>query len=144
MAQNKSSYLNLETINEDGSIPASRLSDPNAVHHIVEQLILCNEKRDKTDAQVFGLFSGNPPYSQAALNREAQGWRCNVNWRIAESFLNVALTSYWDVISEAPSYCTVSTAEGNDDQKEEWGRIITEEFDRLNRRNCSSGQQTLN
>lgn len=145
MAKNQTNYQNLETINEDGSIPASRLNDAFAVHQIVDQMMRDNEKRNKVDSQLYGLFSGNPPYRQSSLNSQAQGWRCNVNWRIAEAFLNVALTSYWDVISEAPTYCRVETTHGeSEDQRSEWSGIITEEFQKLNKSNPSSGQQSLN
>lgn len=136
----KTDYLNLATINPDGSIPASRFTDANCVQQVVQQMVRNNEKRNKSDAVAYGLFSGNPPYRQSALNREAQGWRCNVNWRIAEAFLNVALTSYWDAIAEAAQYCVVKTSHGEPSQRADWGGIITEEFDALNKIDPASGQ----
>jgi hypothetical protein len=130
-------YLNLETINKDGSVPESRLNDPVAVQAIVQEMISANDKRSKTDSIVQGMISGNPPYSQAKLRSEAQGWRSNANFRIAESFLNTALTPYWDLITEARTKCEVRTAHGNDDQIEDWSGVITEEFERMNQADTS-------
>lgn len=130
-------YLNLETINEDGSVPESRLSDAIAISQIVQQLIKGDEKRRKVDATVYGLFSGNPPYRSSVLRENGQAWRHNINWRIAEAFLNVALTSYWDVIAEAPTKCSVRTDYGTPDEREDWSGIITEEFERLNQEDAS-------
>jgi hypothetical protein len=140
----RSHYLNLETINEDGSVPASRLNDPISVHAIVQQLIRANRKRSRTDSQVAGLMDGNPPYLASELKINGTSWRCNTNWRIGEAFKNVALTSYWDVVSEAKEYAQVRTAHGNPEQREKWSGIITEEFDKLNRRNCQTVDQSLN
>lgn len=137
-------YLNLDTINDDGSVPESRLTDAICTHAIVQQLIRANRKRSKFDATVAGLMDGNPPYSQGELWKSAQGWRCNTNWRIGEAFLNVGLTAYWDVVSEAKEYAQVRTAHGNPEQREEWSGIITEEFDKLNRKNCQTADQSLN
>lgn len=132
MPKNAATYLNLETISKDGAVPESRLNDPIAVQAIVRQMITANEKRSKTDAKVYGLVSGNPPFSPAKLREEGQAWRANFPSRIGEAFLNVALTSYWDLINEAPTKCEVRTAYGNDDERDEWSGIITEEFERLN------------
>lgn len=140
----RSHYLNLETINEDGSVPESRLNDPICVHAIVQQLIRGNRKRSRVDAQVAGLMDGNPPYSASELRLNAQSWRCNTNWRIGEAFLNVAQTSYWDIVSEPDEYAKVITAHGNREQKKKWSDIITEEFDKLNRKSAQSADQSLN
>lgn len=127
----------LESISENGRPPVSRLTDARCAYEIVNGLISANIKRARTDAKVFGLVSGNPPYSHGELVRQAQAWRCNVNWRIAESFLNLALTAYWDVIAEAPSYAAVHVESDNPDESEEWSGIASEEFDRLNRRDTA-------
>lgn len=127
-------YGGLETISEDGKPPASRLNDPKAVHDIVQRLIHSNDKRSRTDATVFGFFSGNPPYKQSELNKLGQGFRSNFPSRIGESFLNNALGIYWDMVSEGPTYCAVRTAFGkSQDEKEEYSGIITEEFQKLNK-----------
>lgn len=124
----------LKTISENGSPPDSRLSNARYAYEIVSGLIDANDKRSRVDAKVFGLVSGHPPFRQSELVAQAQAWRCNINWRIAESFLSLALTAYWDVIAEAPSYAAVHVESDNPDESEEWSGIASEEFDRLNRR----------
>lgn len=128
----KATYINLETINKDGSVPESRLNDPLSVQAIVQEMIRADEKRNKTDATVAGLFDGNPPYRPSVLREQAQAWRSNTNFRIAEAFLNVALTSYWDLVTEPQQKVQIRTAIGNEDQREDWSSIITEEFEALN------------
>jgi hypothetical protein len=124
----------LKTISENGAPPDSRLTEAKYAYEIVNELIDANEKRAKVDTKVFGLVSGHPPFRQSELVAQAQAWRCNINWRIAESFLSLALTAYWDVIAEAPSYASVHVESDNPDESEEWSGIASEEFDRLNRR----------
>jgi hypothetical protein len=124
----------LETLGKNGKPPASRLNDPRAAHDIVERLIQANDKRSKTDANVFGFFSGNPPFRQSDLNKLGQAFRSNYPSRIGESFLNNALGIYWDMVSEGPTYCAVRTDFGrSNDEREEYSGIISEEFQRLNR-----------
>lgn len=132
-----STYFPLKTISENGKPPASRLVDARCAYEIVNGLIAANQKRARVDSKVYGLVSGNPPYNKGELVKQAQAWRCNVNWRIAESFLNLALTAYWDVIAEAPSYAAVHVESDNPDESEEWSGIASEEFDKLNRRDTS-------
>lgn len=124
----------LAPIGKDGKPPASRLNDARAVHDIAERLIQANDKRSRTDATVFGFFSGNPPFRQGELNKLGQAFRSNYPSRIGESFLNNALGIYWDMVSEGPTYCAVRTDFGrSNDEKEEYSGIITEEFQRFNR-----------
>jgi hypothetical protein len=42
------------------------------------------------------------------------------------------MSAFYDVFAEVPTYANIRTAYGNDmDKREEWSKIITEEFDRL-------------
>lgn len=132
------STIKLKTLGENGAVPATRLESARATIEIVDQLIDANEKRCRTDALVKGMVDGNRPYRQADLDANAQSWRCNENWRIAESFLNIALSAYWDIVSESPSKATVTTEWGESSgQSQHWSGIITEEFERLNMRDSS-------
>lgn len=122
----------LKGLEEDGSVPETRLSDEFEIANLVTTLVNNDEKRSKTRSMVKGLFDGNPPYNAAALRRAGQAYRDNTNWRIAEAFLTTALTQYWDVVSEAPTMATCVTDEGEPDQRVEWSNIITEEFQNFN------------
>lgn len=125
--------IQLKTIGKNGKAPVTRLEGAAETAEIVNQLIEADQKRNATDAKVKGMIDGNPPYHQGELDANNQSWRCNVNWRIGEAFLNIGLSTYWDIISEGPTKATCLCRWGeSSDQMQEWGGIITEEYQRLN------------
>ncbi len=125
--------IQLKQISKNGKPPETRLQGAFETAEIVEQLIDADSKRNYTDAKIKGMIDGNPPYDQAALDENNQSWRCNVNWRIGEAFLNIALSIYWNLTAEGPTKATCLTRWGRDsDQNADWSGIITEEFERLN------------
>ena len=71
----------------------SRLKDPEKVRDMVLNLARADETRSIVRAKVKGLVDGNPPYSKSELRKNAQSYRCNVNFREAESFLCLLYTS---------------------------------------------------
>jgi len=120
----------LATLDKDGQPPETRLGSAEKARNIYQILLQADIDRSKRRGLVKGLVDGNPPYSSARLRQEGRSAQCNVNWRIAESYLNNALGAFYDIFSEAPTYCTVRTSHGSRDQREEWSGIETEEFDR--------------
>ncbi len=130
-----SNTLPLENIDDAGSPPESRLSSADAVVDLVKMLTRADEERARVRAKVKGIVDGNPPYSSAQLRKTGQSYRTNVNFREAEAFFSIALTAFYDIFSETPTYATVKTNVGNNDaEKVAYSRIITEEFDRLQKK----------
>ena len=124
--------LPLQTLNEDGKAPETRIADAASAREIFQKLIMADELRNNTRAKLRGLVDGNPPYNPAELRRNNQAFRTNVNFRESEAFLTLAMSAFYDVFAEVPTYANVRTAYGNDmDKREELSKIITEEFDRL-------------
>jgi len=124
--------LPLETLNENGTPPETRIADAASAREIFQKLISADELRNNTRAKLRGLVDGNPPYNPAELRRNNQAFRTNVNFRESEAFLTLAMSAFYDVFAEVPTYANIRTAYGNDmDKREEWSKIITEEFDRL-------------
>jgi len=121
----------LATLNESGSAPVTRIADATQARTMVLGLLRNDENRARKRALVKGLVDGNPPYNPGKLKEAGRATACNVNWREAEAYLGAALGAFYDVFNEAPTYATVKTAYGQPEQREEWGRIITEEFDEL-------------
>ena len=119
----------LKNITKTGT-PESRLNDSKAVLSMVHDLIRADEPRAKVRL-VKGLVDGNSPYNSAELKRIGQSHRCNVNFREAESFVNMALSAFYDVFAEVRHYAKVQCNHGDVNQREEYSRILTEEFDRL-------------
>jgi len=126
--------LPLDNIDEAGTPPKARLSSPEAVVDLVKMLTRSDEERNRVRSKVKGLIDGNPPYSASQLKRTGQAYRTNVNFREAEAFFSVALTAFYDIFSETPTYATVKTNTGNDAERVHYSRIITEEFDRLQKK----------
>ena len=124
--------LPLETIDEDGKAPETRLADAASAREIFQKLIMADQLRNATRSKLRGLVDGNPPYSPAELRRNNQAFRTNVNFRESEAFLSLAMAAFYDVFAEVPTYANIRTGYGNDmDKREDWSKIITEEFDRL-------------
>lgn len=130
-----------------GDVPSSRMDNAWQVRDMVTRAIRYDmSERDWKRARIKGLVDGNPPYSHKALVAAGRGDECNVNWRIAKYFLSLAKGMVYDVFSEAETYATIvlddekvlTQARKDDpytgasvDQVSEWGRIITSEFDLL-------------
>jgi hypothetical protein len=83
-------------------------------------------------SQIQGIIDGNPPYNEQQLREVGQADRINVNWGHAESKVEAAVIPYFDILTSVGSYATVKTQYGKDmGKREEWSRIITEEFHKL-------------
>ena len=131
-------YEGLATLEKSGAPPTTRMDNAiDATSRI--QVLLRSERRGRAQrrALVKGLVDGNPPYQVGAMVRAGRANACNVNWRVAEYYLNHARSAFYDIFSEAPTYATVRTDFGNANQSEQWSQIITEEFDRMMREDRS-------
>tara|TARA_R110002020_G_scaffold265840_7_gene480667 strand:+ start:3596 stop:5839 length:2244 start_codon:yes stop_codon:yes gene_type:complete len=131
------SQVALENITESGGVPESRLNDAKAVLDMVLNMIRADDYRASTRAKVKGLVDGNAPYSANELKRTGQSFRTNVNFREGESFLNMGMSAFFDVFAEVPTYATVRIKHGDVNDSEVYSRIITEEFDKLQKKDGS-------
>lgn len=122
----------LQTIDEDGRVPHTRMESAQDVSARVTQLLSSERNgRSQRRAMVKGLVDGNPPYKPVDMRKAGRAQACNVNWRVAEYYLNMARYAFYDVFSESPTFPTVTTDFGTPSQRSKWSRIITEEFDYL-------------
>lgn len=138
MSSNYDSSEGLATIQEDGYIPSSRMESASDAGRRV-QVLMDSEKRGRSQrrALVKGLVDGNPPYRPGDLKRAARSNSCNVNWRVAEFYLNMARFAFYDVFAEVPTFATVETDFGDNAARKEWSGIITEHYDTLLRTDSS-------
>ena len=123
----------LDNLNENGSVPNTRVTDPIVARQIADDIIDQNDRRLDRNSRVKGLVDGNPPYSASALAKAGQKYRSNFNSGQALSFLQTSLTAYYDLFAEVPTYATITCDSGNPDKDDEWGKILTEEFDEIQR-----------
>jgi len=126
----------LKNITEAGA-PESRITEAGPVLDMVRNLISADEKRAKVRSRVKGLVDGNAPYNAAELKRTGRSFQCNVNFRESEAFLAMAAAPFYDVFSEVPTYSTVRINYGSSDESERYSRIVTEEFDRLQKKDSN-------
>lgn len=137
MSNQNDGTTRLLTLDDDGSVPKTRLGNaPDAQAMVLLMVRADNATRSRRRGLVKGLVDGNPPYRAGALKAAGRPDACNVNWRIAEYYLNAALGAFYDVFNEAPTYATVKTGYGPEAKRAEWSTIITEEFDRLQHRDA--------
>ena len=128
---NPSTQVKLDSISEGGKPPASRLKDAGEVSSLVRLLISADGSRSSIRAKVQGLVDGNAPYKGSELRRTGQSFRTNINFRESEGFLSLALGAFYDVFSETPTYASVRLNYGDANESESYSRVVTEEFDRL-------------
>jgi hypothetical protein len=121
----------LKTLDPSGAAPGTRIASATQARTMVLGLMRNDELRARKRALVKGLVDGNPPYSPGKLKEAGRATACNVNWRVAESYLGAATGAFYDVFHEAPTYAEVQTDYGPEEMRKDWSNIITEEFDRL-------------
>ena len=112
----------LLNINESGSVPDTRVTDPVTARQIADNIIDQNDKRLDRNSKVKGLVDGNPPYSSQALAKAGQKYRSNFNSGQALSFLQTSMTAFYDLFAEVPTFATVKCDTGNPDKDSEWAR----------------------
>lgn len=133
-------YEGLETLQSpNATVPDTRMRDATQVRDMVVRAIRYDmQYRDWKRAKLKGLVDGNPPYKQAALVAAGRADECNVNWRQAKYFLDLARGMLYDVVSEAETLATIKLdpwhreAHGLDPSAfDDYSRVVTDEFDRL-------------
>jgi len=122
------SELPLQTLNESGGAPTTRIKDVKAANEIFESLRQGDELSAINRSRVQAMFDGTPPYSDAALRNSGQAFRCNLNFGEAEKFLEAAMSAYVDLINSVETLVRVETVFGDPKQRIEWGRILSEEY----------------
>lgn len=121
----------LLTIAQSGDVPEHRINSASQAKQIWDELWLNDSGRSKKRSLVQGLTDGNPPYRQSDLVEAGRDYQCNVNWRIAEAYLNDASGAFFDLFNEAETYATIQCNHGSPDEQEKYSKILTKNFDWL-------------
>lgn len=124
----------LATLEPSGKPPETRVGTANEARAIWEAMWRADDGRARKRQLVKGLVDGNPPYRQSDLKAAGLDYKCNVNWRIAESYLNAAVGAFYDLFSEAETYATVQLGKHKGYSQEQlvgWSREVTTHFDWL-------------
>jgi len=117
---------------DETEVPKTRVQDAGSARAMLYTLIDDDQIASYRRAQIQGQIDGNAPFNDTQLKEMGQGDRINVNWGHAEAKVEAAVIPYFDILTSVGSYATVKTKYGKDmGKREEWSRIITEEFHRL-------------
>lgn len=123
--------LSLNTVDEKGQAPGKRISTAKQSLDLHKRFEDADQQRSMTRARVKGMLDGNPPYDSAKLKNLGQGHRCNLNFREGKAIADAAKTPYYDLFQEVPTYATVETKSGDDQSREQFNRVISQEFHNL-------------
>jgi hypothetical protein len=122
------SLLNLDN---KGKAPKTRITDQKGLHGLYQQLYLADEQSARDRSRIMDMFDGAAPYDPVVLRRLGQSYRANLNFGEAGADLEKALTSYNDLVTSVDRLANIKTKFGDESQREEYGSIIAEEFNRL-------------
>ena len=112
--------------------PKTRVDSAGSARSMLYTLIDDDQIASYRRSQIQGIIDGNPPYNDQQLREMGQADRINVNWGHAEAKVEAAVIPYFDILTSVGTYATVKTDYGKDmGKREEWSRILTEEFHRL-------------
>lgn len=115
----------------------SKIDSAVSAVSLVSLMRNADKKRSNVRASVKGIIDGNPPYKSSDLSADGQSYRTNVNFREAEQYLGLALSAFYDLHSESPTLATITCEVDDDENAAEYSRIITSEFDKLQKKDKS-------
>lgn len=120
------------TLNDSGRPPETRIGDANQAIAIYQRLWRADLNwRAPKRAMLNGLSDGNPPFRQRDLDNAGMSHRCNINFRVSESYRSNAVGAFYDLFNEAPTYATIQLKKGTPEEIAAWSRTATTHFDWL-------------
>jgi hypothetical protein len=125
---------NLETISATGKLPKSRLKDAKAAYGIYRHLLDADLIASSQRVKVQAMLDGEAPYNSETLRNLGQSYRSNLNFLEAQADLEYALSAYSDLVNGVPQIAEIKTKYGDENQRGAYGQIISEEFDRVIRK----------
>ena len=125
---------NLETISQSGKAPKSRLKDASAAYSIYLRLLDADLLAASQRVRVQSMLDGEAPYNAETLRNLGQSYRSNLNFLEAQADLEYALSAYSDLVNGVPQLAQIKTSFGDDSERGYYGQVISEEFDRVLRK----------
>ena len=125
---------NLETISQSGKAPKSRLKNAAAAYSIYDRLVDADLLASAQRVRVQSMLDGEAPYNAETLRNLGQSYRSNLNFLEAQADLEYALSAYSDLVNGVPQLAQIKTSFGDDSEKGYFGQVLSEEFDRVLRK----------
>lgn len=109
-------------------VPRTRIKDAVAVRSMFQKTASSYSSRHRKNAIVAGLVDGNPPWPDKT--RDGKRFEANYNDGSAYSYLETAVTAFYDLYSEPQTFATCTTFYGREEDVI-WSEKLTEHFEWL-------------
>lgn len=113
-----------------GSISERRIRTCADARELYVRLTFENQLRAQSSAQIRNQNEGGRPFDPAALQRNGESWRTNVNFGDARSAFTRITTPYWKAVNEVPRRIAVTVHSGAPEAPQ-WNVALAEAFDRF-------------
>jgi hypothetical protein len=120
--------LTLPVVNQDGEPLDPRVKDAASLRSLYVKTRDADLESDRQRAKVQALVDGQPPYNQAKLNSNGQGYMSNFNPNDAKAALDAALGAYVDLLAADVRVFDIYTKYGTESERQEWSTIMSEEM----------------
>lgn len=127
----------LANINNDGTVPVSRIKNAQDAYAIYIALRDADIPSSRDRAKIQAMYDGEPPYSKQEQIDAGRGDACNVDMGEAFAEKEAALASYSNLIYGVDQIAAIETEYGDDLQRAAWNQVLSEEFHRLLTRDWS-------
>ena len=117
----------LETLDEDGTPPKSRLSDAAKAYDIWGNLKEADRRASFDRARIDAAYDNDKPFSDALFQANGQDYRVNVSWGFAKQVLDTALAGYVDIINAVQNLFKCPTQYGDATERSELENVVCEE-----------------
>ena len=117
----------LETLDEDGAPPKSRLSDAAKAYDIWGNLREADRRASFDRARIDAAYDNDKPFSDALFAANGQDYRVNVSWGFAKQVLDTALAGYVDIVNAVQNLFKCPTQYGDATERGELENVVCEE-----------------
>jgi hypothetical protein len=119
--------VQLETIDESGNPPKSRLSDASKAYDIWGNLKEADRRASYDRARIDAAYDNDKPFSDALFQANGQDYRVNVSWGFAKAVLDTALAGYVDIVNAVHHLFKCPTTFGDPVERSELESVVCEE-----------------
>ena len=112
-------------------IKRGRVKDPAALASAYQTLFTADRESSRQRALVQAQVDGAPPYSDSQERVKGLHGRANVNWGLSDQGLSEAVAPFNDILDAIDSFGMVPTAFGDQNMRERFGIVISEEISRM-------------
>ena len=117
----------LETLDEKGNPPKSRLSDARKAYEIWNNLKIADKKSSFERARIDAAYDNEKPFSDTLFANNGQDYRVNVCWGWAKQVLDTAMAGYVDILNAVQKLFKCPTTYGHNAERMELESVVEDE-----------------